>query len=227
LARAVAGGLVALAASLLALLCFPSPSTAATSAVRGPEAFVHIASRDFDAGADVATERGPPAHDYSYNPSGAVDRRSHGASSRPDGASAGTITRYTTNVHLVQVARATSSTKRQAQVADGDLSVLASGRVAADTVGTTTARLQGHVDQAVADYGSGAISMSARQARAAARNPNLEATYRGQVIDSAVKNSVRNDPELSHLWVSRSGEYGPDLHDIGTGTWWDVTTPGQ
>ena len=83
------------------------------------------------------------------------------------------------------------------------------------------------MSQAVADYDSGVISISARQARAAARNPNLEATFRGQVIDSAVKNAVRNDPELGHLWVSRSGEFGPDFHDIGTGTWWDVTTPGQ
>jgi hypothetical protein len=98
---------------------------------------------------------------------------------------------------------------------------------AADAVATTTARLQGHVNEAVAGYESGAISMSARQARAAARNPNLEATFRGQVIDNAVKNGVRNDPELSHLWVSRSGEYGPDFHDIRSGTWWDVTTPGQ
>ena len=74
---------------------------------------------------------------------------------------------------------------------------------------------------------SGAIRMSARQARAVGRNPNLEQTYRGQVIDSAVKNGVRGDSDLSHLWVSRSGEFGPDFHDIGTNTWWDVTTPGQ
>jgi hypothetical protein len=94
-------------------------------------------------------------------------------------------------------------------------------------VAGTTARLSAHVDQAVADYDSGAISMSARQARAAGRNPNLEQTYRGQVIDSAVKNAVRNDSDLSDLWMSRSGEFGLDFHDIGTGTWWDVTTPGQ
>jgi hypothetical protein len=104
------------------------------------------------------------------------------------------------------------------------------GKVAAEAgsdVAATTARLQGHVGQAVADYESGAISMSARQARAVGRNPGLEQAFRGQVIDSAVKNAVRNDSELSHLWVSRSGEFGPDFHDIGTGTWWDVTTPGK
>jgi hypothetical protein len=37
-------------------------------------------------------------------------------------------------------------------------------------------------------------------------------------FDSAVKNAVRNDSDLSHLWVSRSGEFGPDFHDIGTNT---------
>lgn len=35
---------------------------------------------------------------------------------------------------------------------------------------------------------------------------------------------MRNDPHLSHLWVSKSGEFGPDFHDTETGTWWDVTT---
>ena len=61
------------------------------------------------------------------------------------------------------------------------------------------------------------------------RNPNLEPTFRGQVIDNTVKikNAVRGDSDLSHLWVSRSGEFGPDFHDIGTNTWWDVTTTGQ
>lgn len=76
--------------------------------------------------------------------------------------------------------------------------------IAAETggdVAATTARLQGHVSQAVADYDNGVISMSARQARAAARNPALEPTFRGQVIDKAAKNAVRNGPNLSHLWV--------------------------
>lgn len=75
------------------------------------------------------------------------------------------------------------------------------------------------MDQAVADYESGAIRMSARQARAVGRNPNVEQAYRGQVIDRALKEAVRGDSDLGHLWVSRSGEFGPDFHDIGTNTW--------
>ena len=98
---------------------------------------------------------------------------------------------------------------------------------AAKDVAVTTARLQAHVDQAAGDYASGAIRMSAKQARAVGRNPNLAQTYRGQVIDSAVKDAVRGDSDLGHLWISRSGEFGPDFHDIVKNTWWDVTTPGQ
>ena len=69
--------------------------------------------------------------------------------------------------------------------------------------------------------------MTRKQAAAAARDAGLERMYRGQVIDRAVKNAVRDDPELNHLWVSRSGEMGPDFHDLDTNTWWDITTPGQ
>ncbi len=98
---------------------------------------------------------------------------------------------------------------------------------AADRVSATTARLRVHADRAASDYESGAIKMSGAQRRAADLNPRLEAPFRGQVIDSAVKNSVRNDPQLSQLWVSRSGEFGPDFYDVDSETWWDVTTPRQ
>jgi hypothetical protein len=38
---------------------------------------------------------------------------------------------------------------------------------------------------------------------------------------------VSKDAQLDYLWVSRSGEFGPDFHDIATSTWWDVTTEAQ
>lgn len=93
------------------------------------------------------------------------------------------------------------------------------------SVSTITQRLQVIVDQAVADYESGVIKLSGRQQRALIRNPGLEPAFRGQVIDSAVKKAVHGDPVLNgRLWVSRSGEVGPDFFDIDTDTWWDVTT---
>ena len=76
-----------------------------------------------------------------------------------------------------------------------------------------TARLQSHVDAAVADYESGAISMSPNQARAAALNPNLEPAYRGSVIDQAAKARIvrwtrpeqRKPAELSLSRFPRGG----------------------
>ena len=108
----------------------------------------------------------------------------------------------------------------------GPLSKAGKAGEAADAL-STSARLDAHVGKATSDYASGTISMTAKQARAVARNPGLEPAFRGQVIDRAVKNAVRADPNLSNLWVSQSGEFGPDFHDIGTNTWWDVTTRGQ
>jgi hypothetical protein len=89
----------------------------------------------------------------------------------------------------------------------------------------TTARLQGHVDAAVADYESGAIGMSPNQARAAAVNPNLEPAYRGSVIDQATKTRIVADPGLD-VSVTPNFQFGPDVYNT-SGNWWDMTTPGQ
>jgi RHS repeat-associated protein len=101
------------------------------------------------------------------------------------------------------------------------------GAAGAGLVSSTTAKLAQHVQKAVADYDSGAIAMSASQARAAAANPGLEAAFRGSVIDKAAKAAVQKDQSLSHLWVTGQGSYGPDFADLESGIWWDITTPGQ
>ena len=86
------------------------------------------------------------------------------------------------------------------------------------------------MDDAVARYNSGDLQMSAAQARAAAASGN-ENLYAGQVIDAAVKDAVANDPELPSLYITRSGEFGPDFLDLdslpGTPRWYDVTTEGS
>jgi hypothetical protein len=35
------------------------------------------------------------------------------------------------------------------------------------------------------------------------------------------------DPELSHLDVTPRFRFGPDVYNIETKQWWDVTTPGE
>lgn len=104
---------------------------------------------------------------------------------------------------------------------------IVSGSCVATNTGldATTARLQGHVDAAVADYESGAIGMSPNQARAAAVNPNLEPAYRGSVIDQAAKTRIVADPGLD-VSVTPNFQFGPDVYNT-SGNWWDMTTPGQ
>jgi hypothetical protein len=90
-----------------------------------------------------------------------------------------------------------------------------------------TAKLQSHVDAAAAKFDSGEIGYSDAQSAAVESNPDLAAAFRGQVIDSAAKQSILADPDLEGLYVTRSGEYGPDIADPVTSRWWDITTNGQ
>lgn len=95
-------------------------------------------------------------------------------------------------------------------------------------VASITARLQSHVNIGIQLYKDGYIAMTDKQLYRLGTDPGLEDAFRGQVIDKYVKDAVRKDPSLNKiLWVSRSGEFGPDFHSIKTNTWWDVTTPGQ
>ncbi|MDQ2827340.1 MAG: hypothetical protein M3Y04_10350 [Actinomycetota bacterium] len=62
----------------------------------------------------------------------------------------------------------------------------------------------------------------------------MDSAFRGQRIDSFFKESLNNaiesgaDSRLSNLYVTRSGEFGPDVFDIADGSqWWDVTTEGS
>jgi hypothetical protein len=97
--------------------------------------------------------------------------------------------------------------------------------------GSITDQLQAHVDQAVANFNSGAIRMSPAQLFRSMLNPNLAGAFRGQVIDSAAKAAVSRDPALPSIYVTRPGEFGPDFLDLnsvpGTPQWWDITTPEQ
>ena len=62
------------------------------------------------------------------------------------------------------------------------------------------------------------MAIAAAHARRAAPNPSLAAAHRGQVINDAVERAVGKDSVLGgRLWMSRSGEYGPDFHDPVTG----------
>jgi len=96
-----------------------------------------------------------------------------------------------------------------------------------------TERLQSHVDNAAQRFESGELKLTTRQAKAlqrvGARGDDdrwqaLYAAFRGQRIDAAAKEAILKDPELEGLYVTRSGEFGPDISDPATSRWWDITT---
>jgi hypothetical protein len=85
--------------------------------------------------------------------------------------------------------------------------------------------LQEHLDSALARFESEGLTNA--QARRVALNPNLEAAFRGERIDTFFKESVAADPRLQHLEITPRFEAGPDVYDAESGQWWDVTTSGQ
>ena len=58
----------------------------------------------------------------------------------------------------------------------------------------------------------------------------LYCAYKGQLIDNYVRSELikSNNPADAELYTTRSGEYGPDVTDIGSlpdwVTWYDITT---
>jgi RHS repeat-associated protein len=98
-------------------------------------------------------------------------------------------------------------------------------RIAEKEAPTVLAQLQAHVDSAIARFN--AEGFTERQAAALESNPNLEAAFTGERIDTFFKESVLSDPDLSYLQVTPRFAFGPDVFDPVSNTWWDVTTEGQ
>ena len=88
--------------------------------------------------------------------------------------------------------------------------------------------VQATAGQQVSNCTGGVIEISVALAGRAAPNPSPAAAYRGQVINAAVEGAVGKDPVLGgRLWMSRSGENGPDFDDVVTRDRLNVTTSGQ
>ena len=93
--------------------------------------------------------------------------------------------------------------EKELAAAKENLVLAQAGRRLSDTKAVTL-RLQSHVDAAVAKYATGELVLSDRQAAAMAGGMNVE-TYRGDVIDAAVKLAILKDPDLAGLKVTRKG----------------------
>lgn len=123
-----------LVAALVAWLGF-APSGAAvplpesTMAIYTYDASWHVAPP-----LSAATERGPPADEDTDTTPDAVDRRSHGASTRRQARELRTSTTYDASRSLVQVDSGTATTQGRAGVDARDLRPLLSAMVAAKNV---------------------------------------------------------------------------------------------
>jgi RHS repeat-associated protein len=108
--------------------------------------------------------------------------------------------------------------------------VQSNGTVVAGVSAGVAGLLQRLVREAVKKFNSGEIGFSEAQLRLLARHPNLYLREKGNIIDKYVKETLleRNDPVARRLYITRNGEFGPDVTDLGSlphwVTWYDITT---
>jgi hypothetical protein len=98
------------------------------------------------------------------------------------------------------------------------------GGIAATALDETTL-LRQHTESAIERFNLEGFTPA--QQRALISRPEMAPAYRGDRIDTFIKESVSADPLLQHLQVTPRFKFGPDIFDAATGRWWDVTTPGQ
>ncbi len=129
--------------SLLFAFAAPTGASVAASPVTQSPACTYDNAHSPLVTTGAAAERGPPASPDRIFTDGAVDRRSHGASARPDGPALRAAYDYGHRAPLAQVARAAATTQERARAFGGDLSSITPDGVAAkygDDVAETAAK---------------------------------------------------------------------------------------
>jgi len=95
------------------------------------------------------------------------------------------------------------------------------------------AKLENLVREALKKFDSGELKFSQAQEAAIARNGKLYNTYKGDLIDSYVKNALINsgDDEEYNLYITARYKFGPDVTRLSGlpdyVEWYDITTRGQ
>jgi hypothetical protein len=108
----------------------------------------------------------------------------------------------------------------------GDLLSSFAERLSIEAAGSETSLLQKYVSQAAKQVdAAGMEAFTPAQRAAIARNPNLQAMFRGSQIDKAARELIKSDPVVAGL--NGMVNKGADFINRATGQWWDMTTPGQ
>jgi RHS repeat-associated protein len=94
----------------------------------------------------------------------------------------------------------------------------------ADDISKITKKLEKHLGKAVKE-----AKLTAKQERAALKNPNLRKAFMGERIDTQFKASVKRDDSLQGVVrVTGRFERGADVYLVSDSKiWWDVTTSSQ
>jgi hypothetical protein len=92
---------------------------------------------------------------------------------------------------------------------------------------TVRSRLAQHLEGAKADFASRGFTNN--QLTRIGTNPELEAAFRGERIDTFFKQRVLNGTWLDSqgIQVTPRFKFGPGVYDPVNKVWYDVTTPGQ
>ncbi len=94
----------------------------------------------------------------------------------------------------------------------------------ADDIGKITRKLEKHLNKAIKE-----AKLTAKQEKAALKNPNLRRAFMGERIDTAFKKRVMGDSSLEGLVdVTPRFQRGADVYyRADPNVWWDVTTQSQ
>jgi RHS repeat-associated protein len=116
---------------------------------------------------------------------------------------------------------------------DLDIGVMANGKAVPIVEGSVADLLENLVHQAMVKFNNGEIRLTPGQLAKIEEDPNLYNAFKGQRIDTWVKNQLlkSGDDEVYNLYITRPGEFGPDITDLSGlpdwVVWYDITTTGQ
>jgi RHS repeat-associated protein len=113
---------------------------------------------------------------------------------------------------------------------DLDIGVTATGAAVPIVSSTVAKHLERLVREALVKFNSGDLRLTPKQLAKIETDPGYYQAYKGQRIDKWVKDQLlkSGDDAVYDLYITRSGEFGPDATDLSAlpdwVVWYDITT---
>jgi hypothetical protein len=116
---------------------------------------------------------------------------------------------------------------------DLDIGVATNGKAVPIVSGSVSDHLENLVRQALEKFNSKEIRLTRAQLAKIEEDPNLYNAYKGYQVDAYVKKELLKSgaDEEYDLYITRPGEFGPDVADLSGlpdwVVWYDITTSAQ